>query len=129
LHCQLEFGEYVQVHESHDNSMLTRTTGAIALRPTGNAQGGYFFMSLTTGKRLARYAWTALPMPGEVIVHVHSLAQRNPAGGAIVFGWRDGNEVTNDLNDTDDLHDLDYVPGEDDSDSDVASDYEGWRQR
>jgi len=35
-HCQLEFVTYA--HEEHDNSMATRTTGAIALRPTGNAQ-------------------------------------------------------------------------------------------
>ena len=27
-HCRLEFGSYVQVHEEHDNSMKTRTTGA-----------------------------------------------------------------------------------------------------
>ncbi len=39
LHGQLEFGKYVQVHELHDNSMSTRTTGAIALRPSGNTQG------------------------------------------------------------------------------------------
>ncbi len=39
-HCKLEFGTYVQAHEEHDNTMATRTTGAIALRPTGNAQGG-----------------------------------------------------------------------------------------
>jgi len=48
LHGQLEFGEYVQVHESHDNTMSTRTTGAIALHPTGNVQGGHYFMSLST---------------------------------------------------------------------------------
>jgi hypothetical protein len=47
-HCQLEFGSYVQTHEEHDNSMATRTKGAIALRPTGNAQGGHFFLSLAT---------------------------------------------------------------------------------
>jgi hypothetical protein len=35
-HCKLEFGTYVQVHEHHDNSMATQTTGAIALQPTGN---------------------------------------------------------------------------------------------
>ena len=29
-HCKLEFGTYTQVHEEHDNSMSTRTTGAIA---------------------------------------------------------------------------------------------------
>ncbi|KAI2498800.1 Reverse transcriptase (RNA-dependent DNA polymerase) [Fragilaria crotonensis] len=38
-HCKIEFGAYVQTHEPHDNSMTPRTTGAIALRPTGNAQG------------------------------------------------------------------------------------------
>jgi hypothetical protein len=27
LHCQLDFGEHAQVHESHDNSMLSLTTG------------------------------------------------------------------------------------------------------
>ena len=47
-HCKLEFGEYVQVHEESDNSMASRTTGAISLRPTGNKQGGYFFYSLST---------------------------------------------------------------------------------
>jgi hypothetical protein len=30
-HCRLEFGEYTQVHEERDNTMVTRTTGAIAL--------------------------------------------------------------------------------------------------
>ena len=49
-HCQLEFGSYAQVDEEHDNSMQTRTTGAISLRPTGNEQGGHYFMSLTTGR-------------------------------------------------------------------------------
>ena len=48
-HCRIKFGKYVQTHEEHDNSMVSRTTGAIALQPTGNAQGGYYFMSLTTG--------------------------------------------------------------------------------
>jgi hypothetical protein len=38
-HCKLEFGAYVQAHKEHDNTMATQTTGAIALCPTGNAQG------------------------------------------------------------------------------------------
>jgi hypothetical protein len=125
LHCQLEFGKYVQVHESHNNSMLTRTTGAIALRPTGNIQGGFYFMSLTTGKRLTRYAWTPLPMPGEVITRVHALARRNPADGALVFGWHDGSEIEDDLAGADDLHDEDYDPADDDDDDsayDLGSD-------
>jgi hypothetical protein len=66
-HCQLEFGSYVQTHEDHDNTMATSTIGAIVLRPTGNAQGGYYFLNLTTGRRINRYKWTTLPMPREVI--------------------------------------------------------------
>jgi hypothetical protein len=73
-HCKLEFGTYVQTHEEHDNSMASRTTGAIALPPTGNEQGGYYFLSLTTDRRLNRNQWTALPMPGDVIERVHTLA-------------------------------------------------------
>lgn len=74
-HCQLQFGEYVQTHEEHDNSMQSRTTGAIALRPTGNAQGGWFFFSLSTGRRIIRRKWTMLPMPDEVVDQVHRMAR------------------------------------------------------
>jgi hypothetical protein len=49
-HSQLGFGSYVQTYKEHDNSMQSQTTGAIALPPTGNSQGGSYFMSLTTGK-------------------------------------------------------------------------------
>jgi hypothetical protein len=38
-HCQLDFGCYVQTHEEHNNSMASRTTGARALRPSGNLHG------------------------------------------------------------------------------------------
>ena len=74
-HCQLEYGTYAQVHEEHDNSMNTRTTGAIAMRPTGNAQGGYWFYSLATGHLLNRNHWTVLPMPADVIARVNTLAR------------------------------------------------------
>jgi len=36
-HCSLQFGSYVQV--PHNNSLMPRSTGAIALWPSGNAQG------------------------------------------------------------------------------------------
>ena len=39
--CWLHFGEYYQVHESHDNTIQASVMGAITLRPTGNAQGEY----------------------------------------------------------------------------------------
>ena len=81
-HCLLEFGTYVQTHDEHDNSMKARTTGAIALRPTGNSQGGYFFYSLQSGLRLHRRpgAWTVVPTPHGVIDRVHELAKDAPEG-------------------------------------------------
>ena len=78
-HCQLGFGSYAQVNEEHDNSMQTRTTGAISLRPTGNEQGGHYFMSLTTGRRLNRNHWTPLSMRQDVIDRVHTLARCSKA--------------------------------------------------
>jgi len=72
-HWKLEFGECTQLHEEPDSSMATPTTGALALRPTGNAQGGYLFCSLNTGRVLNRNRWTTLPMPAEVIQRAHAL--------------------------------------------------------
>ncbi len=89
-HCRLEFGTYVQVHEDHDNTMASRTVGAIALRPTGNAQGGFYFMSLETGRKLNRNHWTALPMPKDVIDRVHVIARQTGSDHGLAFGNRRG---------------------------------------
>jgi hypothetical protein len=40
-YCKIGFGTYMQVHEEGDSSLRQRTSGAIALRPTGNDQGGH----------------------------------------------------------------------------------------
>jgi Reverse transcriptase (RNA-dependent DNA polymerase) len=119
-HCQLEFGTYVQTHEEHDNSMHTRTTGAIALRPTGNTQGGYYFFSLSTGRILNRNHWTPLPMPGEVIDRVHVLARRQARG--LQFADLHGNAVIDDIDDADDPDDQDYNPDDDDAADDDDDD-------
>ena len=81
----MEFGEYVQTHEEHDNSMVTRTVGAIATCPTGNTQGGYYFICLDTGWRINRRDWTTLPMPSEVVDHVHRLARQAKANKQLAF--------------------------------------------
>lgn len=90
-HCKMEFGEYAQVHEEHDNSMSTRTVGALAMRPTGNSQGGHLFYSLNTGRILNRNNWTPLPMPKEVIDRVHDLAKK--ANNGIIVTDRHNNEI------------------------------------
>ena len=59
--------------------MGTRTVGAIATRPTGNVQGGYYFISLSTGRRITRREFTKLPMPAEVVDQVHRHARRAKA--------------------------------------------------
>jgi hypothetical protein len=116
-HCRLEFGSYVQTHEEHDNSMDSRTTGAIALRPTGNRQGGYYFMSLSTGRKLTRNCWTALLLPQDMIDCVDTLGCRCHAAVDLTFAWRDGTPIADLDNDTDSVSadNSDYHPADDDS--------------
>lgn len=124
-HCKFEFGTYVQVHEDHGNNMMSRTTGAIALRPTGNMQGGYFFMSLTTGRRLNRYKWTMLPMPQDVIDRVHNLASLQSNGEGLLFLDRNGNDAQDNdemSQQSDDEYDMEYNNNDDDDDI-VNNDY------
>jgi hypothetical protein len=47
--------------------MVTSSTPAIVLGPTGNLQGTYKFLSLVTGKKVKRHAFTPYPMPDLVI--------------------------------------------------------------
>jgi hypothetical protein len=103
---KIEFGAYAQVFKENQitNTPITRTTGAIALTPTGNAQGGQFFMSLTTGRKLSRRQWDELPMPDGVITTVERMAQNENqpllGQGAPLFEWSPG--VT--IEDDEDIH-------------------------
>ena len=112
-HCKLEFGDYVQTHEEHDNSMAARTTGAIALRPTGTTQGGYFFFSLTIGRVLNRGRWTSLPMPNEVIDRVHRMARQEHGNNGLLLKDRNHHPLVDPDDDGDD--DSMYHPEEDDN--------------
>ena len=120
-HCQLEFGTYVQTHEEHDNSMTTRTTGALALRPTGNVQGGHYFLSLTSGRRINRNRWTTLPMPNDVIDRIHALARRSGASLGITFTDRDGNLLFTADDDYDSDDDETFHPDDNDDDHSLRS--------
>ena len=120
-HCCLEFGTYVQTHEEHDNSMTTRTVGAIALWPTGNAQGGHYFYSLSTGCVLNQNRWTIIPMPADVIDQVHVMACCNAQFRSLEFTNHHSiaipdNDDNTDANDDDE--DYDPVDDNDASDSD-----------
>ena len=103
--------------------MMPRTVGAIALRPTGNAQGNFYFFSLATGKRINRTHATKLPMPDEVIERVHLLARRQKANPGLIFG--DRNEQVNPMDDEyeeDDSDDESYAPEEDQDEDEYDDD-------
>jgi hypothetical protein len=102
--------------------MTTRTISALALRPTGNQQGSYYFYSLVSGQRLHRTHWTELPMPVEVATRVHVLARRAHANRGLTFTGSHGNDL--DLlypGDDGDDTDSDYDPAHDDDDDDDSS--------
>jgi hypothetical protein len=120
-HCRIQFGQYVQTHEKHDNSMTSRTIGALALRPTGNQQGGYYFYSLLSGKRLHRTHWTNLPMPAEVRDRVHALARRAHAHRGLKFTDSAGRDLDALYPPDDDSDDSDYDPDDDDDSSSGSS--------
>jgi hypothetical protein len=71
---RLELGSYVQVFEDNapTNTPRARSMGAIALTPTGNTQGDYHFMSLSTGARISRHTWTKVPITDTAIARVEA---------------------------------------------------------
>ena len=65
----LQVGQYCQVHEEElpRSSDIARSQGAIVLSPTGNLQGGWYFMCLRTSAKVRRRSWDKLPMPNSVV--------------------------------------------------------------
>ena len=128
-HCKYESGEYVQTHEEHTNGMEPRTIGALALFPTGNRQGGVYFLSLLTGRVLNRTRATRLPMPDDVIDRVHHMARQQRANRGLISADRHQNTSINnywdDSDDSDDSDDESYHPADnqpEDDDDDYSDD-------
>jgi hypothetical protein len=90
---KITFGAYAQAYESTTNTTQARSIGAIALKPS-NERGGYYFMSLSTGRRIHCYQWTELPIPDYIIDRVEALAEgeRQPimTNGHPIFEWSPG---------------------------------------
>jgi hypothetical protein len=93
--------------------MAPRTVGVLALCPTGNQQGGYYFYSLMSGQRLHRTHWTKLPIPAEVKDRVHALARHACASRGLAFTNSDG--VNLDTLYPEDDDDSDYDPDKSDA--------------
>jgi hypothetical protein len=72
LHCKTPFGAYCKMHTDPDitNTMEPRTKWGINMGPTGNLQGSYKFMSLTTRKKIARRKFTEMPMTEAVMKQI-----------------------------------------------------------
>ena len=121
-HCRFQFGEYVQTHEEHDNSMNPRTVGALALRPAGNGQGSFYFLSVTTGRVLNRLHATALPMPDDIIDKVHRMARQQKNNPGLIFADRN---LQQDEWDDDDEDEDDETYHDDDGDNDDDDPYDG----
>lgn len=84
-HCRMPFGAYVQTHEEHDNTLVPRTRGALACWPSGNAQGGYRFYCLHTGRIIKRNHWTEVPLPLGTEAIVHRQARQQQVNPGIIF--------------------------------------------
>ena len=99
--------------------------GALALCPTGNAQGGFYFLSLSTGRVLNRLRATAFPMPDHVVDQVHRMARQQKANPGLLFGNRSMSSVNDgDMEESSDDDDDDkYVPEDEDADEmEIAGD-------
>ncbi len=91
--CSLPFGTYCQVHEEEEprNGIIAPTAGVILLGPSSNRQGGHLFLSLNTGRVIARRSWTVIQMPQAVIDRVNTMAADQPR--LLTFLDRSGLEI------------------------------------
>ena len=93
-HCKSPFGTYCEVHDepapTNTMVMVTCSTPAIVLGPTGNLQGTYKFLSLVTQKKVKRCAFTPYPMPDLVIRKVEAYGKSTALPGIFDFADRNG---------------------------------------
>ena len=83
VHCRVPFGSFCQVpieHKPLNSISQPRTLDAIALRPTGNHQGGYYFYHITSCDIIARRSWTVVPMSHTIIdlMNVRAMYDEQP---------------------------------------------------
>ena len=111
-HCRAPFGAYCETHEHNTptNSMQTRGMPSICLGPTGNRQGTYNFLNLTTGLVNKRRNFDEMPAPESVINRVNSLSSSNSVSSTLVFADRHRVPYSWPDNTVDNEHGLDPTP-------------------
>ena len=89
-------GEYVHGYVETRNDMTPRDVGEIALYPANNGQGGWYFLSLQSGKRVLCNQWDDAVICQKVIDRVHYLADSEKQkieyekDDSMLFEWRQG---------------------------------------
>ncbi len=91
-HCKARFGAYCEAHDepTPSNTMVSRSTPAIVLGPTGNIQGTYKVFNLRTGKKIKQRKIMVMPMPDTVIAQVERLGHTNATPNMFDFSDRNG---------------------------------------
>jgi hypothetical protein len=99
VHFPVIFGEHAHVYDGTDNTMKARTTGAIALGPSSNLQGGVRFFSLLTAKILHRSSkdYTLLMYPDGAIKRLNYICQRQKSVSGLCFADRANNADPNNI--------------------------------
>jgi hypothetical protein len=77
-------------------------------RQARNEQGGYYFMSLSMGRRFLQNRWMELPMPNDAIAHVGELGHQQGMPKTLTFADQHGHEIHDDADDVDHDHDSTY---------------------
>ena len=72
-HTRVAFGSYAMIYIGACNTMEARIEPEITLKPS-NELGGYYFMSLKTGRQVHSYHWKIIPTTDYIIKQVHALA-------------------------------------------------------
>jgi hypothetical protein len=87
LCCKTPFRAYCKMHTDPDitDTMEPSTKWGICMQPTGNLQGSYKFMSLTTGKKIARRKFTEMLMTEAVIKQIKKWAMKDRAQNGLTF--------------------------------------------
>ena len=67
---RLEFGAYILDFFGTSNNMKERGAPEIALKAS-NGVGGFYFMSLYTGKKIYSYIWNEVPITDSTIKRIH----------------------------------------------------------
>ena len=76
IHCRVKFGLYCQAFDEPsplNSTVKPRTLDTLALRPTGNRQGGYYFLHIIIWSLIESSKWTVIPIPEHIISLVNEL--------------------------------------------------------